>query len=349
MQRGAISVTLNPGSDPTRRLTPAARSAGSPTAPNGSSSPARQLRSVDLPLPDGPSTATISPASTVRLTPLRASVSSFWTSSRELGAFHVLVGPNASCKTTFLDVIAFLRDVTCEGLDAALANRTTNPEELLFRRQGDRLELAIETFIPEKKRSLTAKPALDRARYEMVIGFDETKRQFELKAEKFLLKKSGPMEPRQRTLFPMSHEAPDSLVTPKGGRGIKVVVNKVPGGNDNFYSETYGQSGKGWAPSFKLGPQKSALGNLPADESSFPVAMWFREFLTVGVQRFILNSLKIKQPSPPTKVKGFLPDGSNLPWVVAGLRRAEDHSRKISGGRTFIVEWDGDPRVLLQQ
>jgi predicted ATPase len=246
--------------------------------------------------------------------------------SRELGSFHVLVGPNASGKTTFLDVIAFLRDVASEGLEAALSNRTTNPEELLFRRQGDRLELAIESLIPNEKSSLTAKPALDRARYEVVIGFDETKRQFELKAEKFLLKKSGPIEPRQRTLFPMSHKAPDTLVTPKGGRDIKVVVNKVPGGNDNFYSETYGQSGKGWTPSFKLGPQKSALGNLPADESSFPVAVWFREFLTAGVQRFILNSLKIKQPSPPTKVKGFLPDGSNLPWVVARLRRDDDAS-----------------------
>ncbi len=246
--------------------------------------------------------------------------------STRLGPFHVLVGPNASGKTTFLDVIAFLRDVASEGLDAALSNRTTNPEELLYRRQGDKLELAIETLIPDEKRSLTARPDLDRARYEVVIGFDETKRQFELKAEKFLLKKSSPMEPRQRTLSPMSQEGPDSLVTPKGGRGIKVVVNKVPGGNDNFYSETYSKSGKGWTPSFKLGPQRSALGNLPADESSFPIAVWFRELLTSGVQRFILNSLKIKQPSPPTKVKGFLPDGSNLPWVVARLRREDDES-----------------------
>lgn len=97
----------------------------------------------------------------------------------------------------------------------------------------------------------------------------------------------------------------------------------MPGGNDNFYSETYDRSGKGWTPSFKLGPHKSALRNLPADEKSLPGATWFREYPGAGVQRFVLNSLRIRQPSPPMKVKGFLPDGSNLPWVVARLRESD--------------------------
>ena len=241
--------------------------------------------------------------------------------SRPLGPFHILVGPNASGKTTFLDVVGFLQDVISEGLDAALSNRTTNPQELLFRREGQLLELAIEAHIPDRLSKLTAKPDLNTARYEVAIGFDETQRQFEFKAEKFLLKKSNGINTLQRTLFPMSPSAPNTLSTSIRRRDNKIVVNKVPGGNDNFYSETYGQSGKGWAPSFKLGPQKSALGNLPADEKSFPVAMWFREYLNTGVQRFILNSLEIKRPCPPTRVKGFLPDGSNLPWVVARLRQ----------------------------
>ena len=62
---------------------------------------------------------------------------------RRLNPFHALVGPNASGKTTFLDVIGFLRDLVSEGLDFALPERTPNPQELLFRRQGDRFELAI--------------------------------------------------------------------------------------------------------------------------------------------------------------------------------------------------------------
>ena len=246
--------------------------------------------------------------------------------SRPLGPFHVLVGPNASGKTTFLDVVGFLRDLITERvLEEALSSRTTNPEELLFRRQGDKLELAIEARIPDELRKQTAKPEMGTARYEVAIGFDETQRQFEFKAEKFLLKKTQAIEPPQHSLFPMPPDAPASLLTKgRGGRNYKTVVNKVPGGNDNFYNETYPKGGKGWAPSYKLGPQKSALGNLPEDAKIFPVASWFREYLKTGVQQFVLNSLAIRQPSPPTRVTGFLPDGSNLPWVVARLRQENE-------------------------
>ena len=44
--------------------------------------------------------------------------------SQPLGPFHVLVGPNASGKTTFLDVVAFLSDLISRGLDFAIAERT---------------------------------------------------------------------------------------------------------------------------------------------------------------------------------------------------------------------------------
>ncbi len=241
--------------------------------------------------------------------------------SRPLKPFHVLVGPNASGKATFLDVVGFLQDLVSEGLDVALSNRTTNPQELLFQRQGAGLELAVEARIPDKLRKLTAKPELGTARYEVAIGFDETQRQFEFKAEKFLLKKTRMEKSPQRSLFPMPPSAPDSLQTPRGRRDSKGVVHKAPKGNDNFYSEIDPPAGKSWAPSFRLGAHRSALGNLPAYERAFPVATWFREYLSAGAQRFLLNSLRIRQPSPPTRVAGFLPDGSNLPWVIARLRQ----------------------------
>ena len=41
-----------------------------------------------------------------------------------LQPFHVLVGPNASGKTTFLDVVAFLGRLVSDGLDAAVNERT---------------------------------------------------------------------------------------------------------------------------------------------------------------------------------------------------------------------------------
>ena len=262
---------------------------------------------------------------------------------RPMKPFHVMVGPNASGKTTFLDVIGFLSDLVSEGLDATLSERSPVPEELLFGRQGERLELAVEARIPSRLRELISRSDLDTVRYEVAIGFDETRLGFEFKGERLLLKKAKVLEEYQRLLFPMPPAPSDSLLTNIHGRDSKVVINKVQGGNDNFYSETYGKSGKGWTPSFKLGPQRSALGNLIADAGSFPIATWFQKYLAAGVQRFLLNSSEIKRPSPPTRVAGFLPDGSNLPWVAARMRKEhpERYAMWIAHLRTALDGLEG--------
>ena len=70
-----------------------------------------------------------------------------------------------------------------------------------------------------------------------------------------------------------------------------------------------------------MGPQKSALANLPEDETKFPVATWFKELLMMGVQTLTLNSQRMRQPSPPRAPRVFVPDGSNLPWVVDVLAK----------------------------
>lgn len=261
---------------------------------------------------------------------------------RPLKPFHVLVGPNASGKTTFLDVIGFLRDVVADGLDKALADRTPNPQDLLFRRRGDVLELAVEARIPDALRQRTMKPDLDTVRYQVAIGFDQTHRQFAFKAETLLLKKTTPASTEPQPFFPsLSPVRPDSLQVSIRQRSNKVVINKAPGGNDNFYNESK-RPDEGWAPSFKLGPRKSALGNLPVDATSFPVATWFREHLEAGLQRFVLNSRAIRRPSPPTKVAGFEPDGSNLPWVIARMRERspERYDDWIAHLRTALPDLD---------
>ncbi len=238
---------------------------------------------------------------------------------QSLGPFHVLVGANASGKTTFLDVVGLLQDIVTNGLDEALEQRATNPSDLLFQHHGSDLQLAVEAEVPD-----ALKPAkFDRVRYQTAIGLDETGHRMEFKAESLLLVRSADRrESGQRSLFPSPGDPPDSILLNTRRSDNKLLVNKVPGGNDNFYGEE-GPANKGWAPSFRLGSRKSALGNLPADANSFPIATWFREYLATGVQRLVLNSLALRNPSPPTRIAGFLPDGSNLPWVVARLRATD--------------------------
>ena len=243
-----------------------------------------------------------------------------------LKSFLVLVGPNASGKTTFLDVVAFLGQLVSEGVEPAINERTQNFLDLVWQRSGDRFELAVELEIPRERRELLHNSMYDTVRYEVGIGLHPETEEVSILAEKLLLKKSAGPNRRhvQRLLFPAEPQPRETLLTPKGAKNTKTVVNKVPGGNDNFYDET----GKGWDHSFKLGPRKSALGNLPDDETKFPVATWLKGFLMEGIQRLILNSFLMRRPSPPGQPKRFRPDGSNLPWVIHSLDKKQPERSK---------------------
>jgi predicted ATPase len=238
-----------------------------------------------------------------------------------MGPFHVLVGPNASGKTTFLDVVAFLSDLVSkpEGLEYAIGERTNDFRDLVWGREGDRFELTVEARIPEGRRHLLAVEDYDTVRYEVAIGVDPQSTEIGIVAERGWLKVSQ-QTPRQRqqTMFPWPEEPPDTIVTAHRQKKGRSLFAKAAGGNDNYYADAHPKEGR-WAPSFKLGSRKSTLANLPEDEENFPVSTWFKQLLSKGVERIVLNSLLIRKASPPGQVRGFKPDGSNLPWVVAGL------------------------------
>src|SRR6476469_9707124 len=86
--------------------------------------------------------------------------------SQPLGPFHVLVGPHASGKTTFLDVIAFLGRLVSDGPDAAIEERTQNFYDLVWRNKEARFELAIEARVPQELREHLAEKRADTIRYE---------------------------------------------------------------------------------------------------------------------------------------------------------------------------------------
>jgi AAA domain, putative AbiEii toxin, Type IV TA system len=89
---------------------------------------------------------------------------------QDLVPFHVLVGPNASGKTTFLDVVALLGRLVTDGPEAAVLERTQNFEDLVWGRRGDRFELAMEAAIPGGLRTDPEESGFDKVRYEVAIG-----------------------------------------------------------------------------------------------------------------------------------------------------------------------------------
>lgn len=238
---------------------------------------------------------------------------------QELGPFHVLVGPNASGKTTFLDVIAFLGDLVQDGPEYAISKRTPDFRDLTWNRVEESFELAIELSIPADRRELLPEP-YDIIRYEVAIGSDPKTDIIGILQEKALLKYWKPLRAQQRTFFPIEPEVPRTIMSPARTRRTKSILAKVVNGNDNYYLEAKEKATGGWTPSIKLGPHRSTLGMLFEDESLFPVSTWMKRLLTHSVQNLVLNSQVIRKASPAGKGRDLMPDGSNLPWVVSDFR-----------------------------
>lgn len=240
-----------------------------------------------------------------------------------LQPFNVLVGPNASGKTTFLGVVSFLGKLVTNGPESAISEWTGNFEDLVFGRKGAYFELALEAAIPEERKNKLKRP-FDLIRYELRIGKDDISNDVGIITEKAWLKPKASYSHQEiRLLFPNEPNPPATIITGKAATGWQRILTKAAHGNDNFYVEVREpRGGKGWFPSIRLGKKKSALGNLPEDEEKFPVSTWLKSFLVEGIQNIILNSLAIRKASPPGQGKRFRPDGSNLPWVIDDLRQS---------------------------
>jgi len=170
-----------------------------------------------------------------------------------LGRFHVLVGPNATGKTTFLDVVAFLGRLVSDGPEAAIRERTQNFQDLAWGRSGRRLELAIEVTIPEDRRHQLPRN-FDTIRYEVAIGLDPQTDEIGILEENAMLKNGTELLPPDRTLFPMEVEHPDTIMVPKRKRGIRRVLTKFSRNlaRDGSRPSNSGRASRRWVTCLKM-------------------------------------------------------------------------------------------------
>jgi hypothetical protein len=244
-----------------------------------------------------------------------------WT-QQSLDRFQVLVGPNASGKSTFLGIVDLVGRLADWRDDIAepMARLSPNLRDLTFMRAGGHFELVLEAPIPDHLR----RNGYEYVRYELSLGEGTNTGALGVLAENLWLRPTmDPPTPVQKALFPDPAPAPESVLLPEGARtpkGWRKVVRKSTT-NDYFCSET-----SGWNAPFNFGFGRLALANLPEDEERFPVAIWFRRLLTKGIQRLELSSDALRRPARPGSPAGFLPDGSNLPWVIERFRAGKPDS-----------------------
>ncbi len=238
--------------------------------------------------------------------------------SIQLHPFNILIGPNASGKSSFLDLFEFLQEALEFDVEHAVHSRANTLEEIVWKHQevGEGFSIAVEADIPAG----LCTSGYDRVRYEVRIRLD-AEEGIAVGEENLWLQISAPTSPRplrQQRPFPSDQKDDKPIVHPAGKkspRNHRLVVRKVqPSGNNYFRSER-----TGWNISFRLSPQRLALSGLPEDEARFPVALWFRNFLRNGVQMLQLNSVAMRRPTPANAPLRFQPDGSNLPVMVRKL------------------------------
>ena len=242
-----------------------------------------------------------------------------------LGRFQVLIGPNASGKSTLMDAVKFVSDVVRDGVDAACETRTANFADLVWERPDEperqRFEIALEFDLPEAVRDLLpTERGYCVFRYEMTVGIDAEKARVCLLEERGALQAPSPRQTRQLAFFPSPDAPPRTIMQRRQGRGRRTVFSKSETGRSRFNDETVVTTGSvNWNPGLNLSADRSALSILPDYDDKYPASTNAMVHLRDRVITLALNSERMRQASRPGAGVVFRPDGSNIPWVADDL------------------------------
>jgi predicted ATPase len=204
-----------------------------------------------------------------------------------LGPFEILVGANASGKSSFLDVIAFLGDLVRDGLEKAVEKRTTNFHDLVWGREGFEFSFAINGQSPSG--SITGTVS-EEVRYEVSVCLSSGTEELYIGDERLMS-----FHRDQSVVI-------DSEIIKRDDRHVHFSK-----GSDRLQYERAQNT------------NYSALNTIPID-AEFPAAVWLRELLKEGVQTVALDARDLAKASPPARKESTRISGTELARSVLRLK-----------------------------
>jgi hypothetical protein len=211
-----------------------------------------------------------------------------------LDRFHVLIGPNASGKSTFLEAIDFVRACLEHGPRKAVEDlNIPDFNDLTYMRRGGPITIEVSLDLSQT----LPRPGSDKISYLLEIARDDEKGKIVLTDE--FLKSSVGGESREL----LGRTSPGKEAQRKRGR---------PGKNTNFYQR---ENGKG-RDLVALPKDRPSLALILPDEERYPTANAVKKFLMEGIRFLQLNSRAMRLPCPATKGVQLELDGSNFARAV---------------------------------
>jgi predicted ATPase len=219
-----------------------------------------------------------------------------------LKPYQVLVGQNATGKSTLLGALQLIGDVLRGGVNFAVERIAPSFLDLCFDLKKP-VALAVELSVPGLGRGAR------RLRYEIEIGIDDASGLRVLQENLFILPEgNGNGRDPEPSLF---GDEIFHLVHHTVPRSWRKVVSKTKEGRDYFRDEK-----TEWNNVFRFGLDRAALGSLPEDPERFPLSIAARNALRNGIRTLQLEAPQMRSASPPGSPSKMALDGSNLPHVV---------------------------------
>ena len=271
-----------------------------------------------------------------------------------LDRFQVLVGPNASGKSTVLDAVGFLGDLVASGVEAAVERRSPDFRDLVWARpeRGDGIgfELAVECGLAAREPEAPPEPADHRVfRYEVAIR--EVDGAPRITAERGLLGPLGASDfGRRRARFPDPPPAPGTIFVDAANGDYRQVLARTDAGAWRYEPETAPAVAEPWESPYTFGAGRPALAHLPDAPDDFPAAFRVRRLLA-EVRSLFAAPAALRRPSPYSwDAKSLSPDGGNLPWVVRRLRSEDEEAftHWLEHVRSALPEVEG-VRVVVRE